>query len=129
PDAAAALREAIRLQPDFVGAHTNLAAVLRQMGDTDGANSESRAAADLSKQKTNLQGATFATNSRKRLLGASDVEGSISHVRNAARLAPKYAQAHKQPGIALARKEKKTESEAELSKAAELEKRPKTHSQ
>ena len=35
PGFAAALREAIRLQPDFAGAHTTLAAVLRQLGDAD----------------------------------------------------------------------------------------------
>ena len=33
PEAAEALRTALRLQPDFAGAHTTLAGVLRQMGD------------------------------------------------------------------------------------------------
>jgi Flp pilus assembly protein TadD len=129
PDAAAALREAIRLQPDFVGAHTNLAAVLRQMGDTSGANSESRLATELSKQKTNLQSATFATNSGKRLLSAGDLDGAISQFRNAVRLAPDYPDAHQQLGIALARKGDTAESQQELSKAAELEGHSKTRRQ
>jgi cytochrome c-type biogenesis protein CcmH/NrfG len=42
-DSAVALREAIRLQPDFAGAHTTLAAVLRQMGDDEGAAREAEA--------------------------------------------------------------------------------------
>src|SRR2546429_2546755 len=39
-DAAAALREAIRLQPDSAGTHTTLATVLRQLGDAQGAAAE-----------------------------------------------------------------------------------------
>ena len=104
PEAAQALREAIRLQPDLLGAHTNLAAVLRQMGDTAGAEAESRAAEQLSKQKTGLQAATFATNSGNRLLNAGDIDGAISQYRNAIKLAPSYAPAHHQLAIALSRK-------------------------
>jgi protein O-GlcNAc transferase len=120
PDAAAALREAIRLQPDFVGAHTNLAAVLRQIGDTAGAEAEARTAADLTKQKTSLQAANFATNSGKRLLTAGDLDGAISQFRNAVRLAPRYAVAHHQLAIALGRKGDKAGAEEESRKAMEL---------
>jgi len=63
PEAANALREAIRLQPEFAGAHTTLATVLRQLGDTAGAASESRAGLEIAKQKTSEQAALFATNS------------------------------------------------------------------
>jgi len=70
PEAANALRQAIRLQPDFAGAHTTLAAVLRQLGDINGAAAESKAGSELSKEKNNQQTALFATNSGKRLLTA-----------------------------------------------------------
>src|SRR5581483_1504152 len=76
PEAAQALREAVRLQSEFLGAHTTLAAVLRQAGDTAGAEAESRTAEAISKQKTSLQAATFATNSGKRLLNAGDLPGA-----------------------------------------------------
>ena len=58
-----ALREAIRLQPDFAGAHTTLAAVLRQSGDAQGAAEEAKAGAKNAASTNNLQAATFSTNS------------------------------------------------------------------
>jgi protein O-GlcNAc transferase len=129
PDAAAALREAIRLQPDFLGAHTTLASVLRQMGDTDAANKESRAADAISKEKTGLQAATFATNSGKRLLNAGDLDGAISQFRNAVRLAPTFADAHLQLSVALTRKGQKAEAEQELQRATELDPQLKSSAQ
>ena len=90
PEAAQALREAIRLQPTFAGAHTTLAAVLRQMGDTAGAEAERQLGDTLVKQKIGLQGATFATNSGKRMLDAGDLDGAISQFRNAIKLSPSY---------------------------------------
>src|SRR2546422_2780309 len=42
PEAANALREAIRLQPDFAGAHTTLAAVLRQRSEEHTSELQSR---------------------------------------------------------------------------------------
>ena len=103
-EAAKALREAIRLQPEFAGAHTTLAAVLRQLGDTEGAARESRAGAEIAKQKTNEQAALFATNSGRRLLNAGDVDGAISQFRTAIQAVPGYAPAHYQLGLALQRK-------------------------
>ncbi len=123
PEAAQALREAIRLQPDFMGAHTTLAAVLRQMGDTAGAEAESRIGAELSKQKTDQQGATFDTSSGIRLLNAGDLDGAISQFRNALKLAPNYALAHYQLAIALSRKGEKNEASQEFQKASELDSR------
>ena len=77
PEAAASLREAIRLQPDFAGAHTTLSTILRQLGDEEGAARERQLGAQISKDKTNLQAATFDTNSGKRLLGLGDLDGAI----------------------------------------------------
>jgi tetratricopeptide (TPR) repeat protein len=123
PEAAQALREAIRLQPDLLGAYTNLAAVLRQMGDTAGAEAESRAGEQLSKQKTGLQAATFATNSGNRLLNEGDIDGAISQYRNAIQQAPSYAPAHQQLAIALSRKGETEEADQEFKKASELDPR------
>src|SRR5207253_9731306 len=122
-ESAAALREAIRLQPDFAGAHTTLAAVLRQMGDPSAAATESRLGERISKDKTSLQGATFNTNYGNRLLQVGDLEGAISQFRSAFKLAPGYAPAHFQCAEALRRKGDKAESEKEFQKAAELDPR------
>ena len=84
------MREAIRLQPQLAGAHTTLAAVLRQMGDTSGAEAESQLGDTLVKQKIGVQGATFATNSGKRMLTAGDLDGAISQFRSAIKMSPTY---------------------------------------
>jgi tetratricopeptide (TPR) repeat protein len=123
PQAAEALRQAIRLQPDFAGAHTTLAAVLRQLGDNEGAAAESKAGAELGKEKNNQQTALFATNSGKRLLNAGDLEGAISQFKSAIQAVPSYAPAHFQLGLALQRKGDKAESAREFLKAYELDPR------
>jgi protein O-GlcNAc transferase len=118
PEAAEALRQAIRLQPDFAGAHTTLAGVLRQQGDTAGAAAEAKAGAQISKEKTDLQAATFATNSGRRLLTAGDVDGAISQFRSAVSAMPSYAMAHYQLGIALTQKGQREEAGKEFLEAA-----------
>jgi Flp pilus assembly protein TadD len=123
PESAAALREAIRLQPDFAGAHTTLAAVLRQLGDAAGAAAESKAGADIFKQRTNLQSATFATNSGRRLLTAGDIDGAISQFHSAIESAPTYAPAHYQLGLALDRKGDHDAAKKEFQRATELDPR------
>ncbi len=120
-DAADALRQAIRLDPDFAGAHTTLAAVLRQLGDSAGAAAEGKAGAEMAKGKTDLQAATFATNSGRRLLLAGDLEGAISQFRAAIRSMPSYALAHYELGLALNQKGSKEEASAEYRKATELD--------
>ena len=121
--AADALREAIRLQPDFAGAHTNLGAVLRQLGDADGAATESRKGMELLKQKSSEQAAVFATNSGRRLLNAGDLDGAISQFRTAIQSMPEYAAAHYQLGLALQRKGENGEAAKEFEKAAVLDPR------
>ena len=119
-DAASALRKAIDLDPGLVGAHTNLAAILRQQGNTAAADAESQRARDLFKQSNRLQGATFNTNSGNKLLQAGDLDGAISQFRSAINLEPDYAPAHRRLAEALQRKGEKTEAEEEFRKAAEL---------
>ena len=121
PDAAASLREAIRLQPDFAGAHTTLAAVLRQLGDGQGAVEEAKAGAKIAASSNNLQTATFATNSGKRLLAAGDVDGAIAQFQSAIRSEPNYAAAHYQLGLALTQGGQKDAAKKEFQRAAELD--------
>ena len=116
-----ALRQAIRLQPDFTGAHTTLAAVLRQLGDAEGAAAESRAGAEIVKQKTSEQAALFATNSGRRLLTVGDIEGAISQFRAAINAVPNYAPAHFHLGLALRQQGKLEEAKQEFEKAAALD--------
>jgi tetratricopeptide (TPR) repeat protein len=123
PEAAAELREAIRLQPEFAGAHTTLAAVLRQLGDAAGAAEEAKAGARIAAMNNNLQAATFATNSGKRLLSVGDVDGAIAQFRSAISSEANYAPAHYQLGLALSQKGEKDEAAKEFRKAAELDPR------
>src|SRR5207245_4724033 len=116
-----ALREAIRLQPDLAGAHTTLAAVLRQRGDTQGAASEARLGVELAKQKTDLQAALFATNSGRHLRNAGDLDGAVSQFRAAIQSVADYAPAHFELAIALRRLGKNEEAAAEFQKAAALD--------
>ena len=120
-EAATSLREAIRLQPDFAGAHTTLASVLRALGDSEGASAEARAGQQIGKEKTGLQAAVLATSSGRRLLNAGDLEGAIAQFQSAINSSPNYAQAHYQLGVALQRKGNKEESAKEFKKAAELD--------
>ena len=120
-ESAQALREAIRLQADFAGAHTTLAGVLRQLGDNDGAAAEAKLGAEMAKQKTDLQAALFATNSGRRLRGVGDLDGAISQFRAAIHTVADYAPAHFELAIALRQMGKKEEAAAEFQKAAALD--------
>jgi len=119
--AAAELREAIRLEPDFAGAHTTLSGVLRQLGDAQGAAEEAKVGASIVASTNNLQAAKVATNSGKRLLGVGDLDGAISQFRSAIHSEPNYAAAHYQLGLALQQSGNKEESDKEFQRAAELD--------
>jgi Flp pilus assembly protein TadD len=120
-EAAAALHEAIRLNPEFAGAYTTLGGILRQQGDSEGAAAAMKTGAEIAKRTTDLQAATFATNSGRRLLNAGDLDGAISQFRSAINSLPTYPQAHYQLGVALQRKGAKEEAAQEFKKAAELD--------
>ena len=109
------------MQTELAGAHTTLAAVLRQMGDADGAAAEARVGAELAKRKTDLQAAVFATNSGKRLRKAGDLEGAVSQFRSAINAAKDYAPAHFELGIALQQQGKKEEAQKEFDAAKALD--------
>src|SRR5260370_11417959 len=109
------------MQPEFAGAHTTLATVLRQLGDAEGAATESRAGTEIAKQKTSEQAALFATNSGRRLLNAGDLEGAVSQFRSAINSAPNFAAAHFQLGMALRQLGKIAEAQKEFEKAVVLD--------
>jgi Flp pilus assembly protein TadD len=75
----------------------------------------------MSRKKTDLQAATFATNSGRRLLNAGDLDGAISQFRTAIRALPSYALAHYELGRALSQKGLSDEASGEYRKAAELD--------
>ncbi len=72
-----------------------------RLGDAQGAAEEAKAGANIAASSNNLQSATFATNSGKRLLGAGDMDGAIAQFRSAISSEPNYAAAHYQLGLAL----------------------------
>jgi len=121
PGAAIALKEALRLQPEFAGAHTTLAAVLRQQGDAAGAAAESKLGAEIAKHKTSQQAALFALNSGKRLLNAGDLEGAVAQFQSAIASSPDYALAHFELGLALKQQGKTEEALREFSRAHTLD--------
>jgi Flp pilus assembly protein TadD len=75
----------------------------------------------MTRQKTDLQAATFATNSGRRLLTAGDLDGAISQFREAVSAMPSYALAHYELGLALTQKGLKEEAGGEYRKASELD--------
>ncbi|MGA9511289.1 MAG: tetratricopeptide repeat protein, partial [Candidatus Sulfotelmatobacter sp.] len=77
--------------------------------------------AEMSKKKTDLQSATFATNSGRRLLNAGDLDGAVSQFRAAIRAVPSYALAHYELALALSQKGLRDEASGEYRKAAELD--------
>jgi Flp pilus assembly protein TadD len=91
------------------------------MGDSGGAAEEARAGAKLTAATNNLQAATFATNSGKRMLSAGDLEGAISQFQAAIRSSPDYAAAHYQLGLALKQKGDKDEARKEFQRAVDLD--------
>ncbi len=93
---------------------------------TDGAARERVLGTQISKDKTNLQAATFDTNSGTRLLRLGDLAGAISQFRAAVSLVPTYAPAHFHLAEALQRKGETAEAEQEFQRAAQLDPRLKS---
>jgi Tfp pilus assembly protein PilF len=91
------------------------------MGETDAAAAESRAGAEISKQKNGLQSATFTTNSGRHLLEVGDLDGAISQFRSAINSKADYAPAHYQLAVALQRKGETGQAGEEFQKAGELD--------
>jgi len=122
-NSASALREAIRLQPDFAGAHTTLAGVLRQLGNSASAAAESKLGIEIAKGTNALQSATFSTNSGRRLLNAGDLDGAISQFQSAIEQSASYAPAHYYLAMAFKAKGKMEEANGEFERASQLDPR------
>jgi Tfp pilus assembly protein PilF len=114
------LKKAIELQPDFAGAHTTLAAVLRQQGDSAAAAAESKLGAEITRQQMTQQAATFATNSGMKLMNAGDLDGAIAQFESAVNHDPNYVPAHQQLAVALERKGEKNRAKQEMETAQQL---------
>ena len=102
---------------------TSASGVERFSGEGNGRTTESKAGAELAKQKTSEQAALFSTNSGRRLLQAGDVEGAISQFRAAINSAPNFAAAHFQLGMALRQQGKFEEAQKEFERAVAIDPR------
>jgi protein O-GlcNAc transferase len=122
PEAADALREAIRQLPGQPGSHLTLAAVLAQQGNAAEAAAERKKGADLERVVMHRQRATVSTNSGNALLQKGQVEDAIERFQDALSEDPSYPDAHRGLANALERQGKREEAAAERQKADELEK-------
>ena len=95
PEAAEALREAIRQMPEQPDPHLTLAAVLAQQGQTAEAAAERKKGAELERVAMNRQRATVSTNSGNSLLKKGQVTDAIERYQEALSDDPNYAEAHR----------------------------------
>ena len=122
PEAADALREAIRQTPDQPDPHLTLATVLAQQGNATEAATERKKGADLERVVMNRQRAIVSTNSGKSLLQKGQIADAIERYQEALGADPNYAEAHRGLANALERQGKTAEAAAERQKADELQK-------
>ena len=123
-DAADALRRAVALDPGQPGNHVNLASVLIELGDRDGAASERKLAAELSRAATAKQKERFALDSGNVLLQRGQFADASTQFRNAIAADPNDATAHFALADALDHLGARAEAETERAKAKLLQKKP-----
>ena len=119
--ALAELQTAVRLDPEDAGAHQALGMVYKQKGDQTQAGDEFKKAEALNKERMNVQAATLATNTGARQLREGNVNGGIEQFRGALKMAPNFAPAHYQLGLALRQKGDLAQASAEFQKAYQLD--------
>jgi Tfp pilus assembly protein PilF len=122
PEAADALREAIRQMPEQPDAHLTLATVLAQQGHAPEAAAERKKGAELERVTMNRQRANVSTNSGNSLLEKGQIADAIERYEQALSEDPNYAEAHRGLAKAFERQGKSEEAAAERKKADELEK-------
>jgi protein O-GlcNAc transferase len=120
PEAAAALKEAIRQSPLQADPHLTFAAVLARQNQPAEAAEERRKAADLMREHMNLQRAEVSAHSADSLLASGSVDQAIADYREALSFDPNYAQAHEGLAKALERQGKTMEAAIERQKATAL---------
>ena len=111
-----ALREAIRLKPDFAYAHANLGVALMRQGKLDEAIAEDREALRLRPDD-----AATRFNLGTALGRQGKLDEAIAEYREAIRLQPDYAHAHSNLGLVLAAQGKLDEAIAEYREAIRLQ--------
>lgn len=115
------LEAALELDPNDAGAHQTLGMVLRQKGDLQAAGVEFAKSEAINKTKVDFQAATLATNSGAALLRRGEVARAIEKLQAALHLAPGFAPAHYQMGLALRAKGDKGQAAEEFQKAHQLD--------
>jgi Flp pilus assembly protein TadD len=113
-------RKTIEHQPESAEAWLSLGQCLRQSADTSGAEAALAKAAELNKRKANAQSAAFAFNAGMEKLKADNLLAAIEHFREAVRLAPDLANAHRQLALALEKTGKKEEAKTHFAEARRL---------
>ncbi len=121
-EAVAEFREAIRLEPDYAKAHTNLGNVLNPRGRwTRPSPMAHREAIPARSPALRPSGPTSPShNLGIALAGQGKVDEAVAAFREAIRLKPDYAEAHNNLGIALAGQGKVDEAVAEHREAIRL---------
>ena len=122
--AIAALRQAIKLQPEQPGSHVVLAGILARQGDRDGAASERKKAADLSRAAVGRQHTDFVLRTAMSLLQNGNFDDAAMRLQNAITEDPNNAALHRLLAETLARQGKGAEAAVERRKAAEVESAP-----
>jgi tetratricopeptide (TPR) repeat protein len=118
-DAIVEFRKTIGYQPDLAEAWLSLGQCLRQASDP-AADAALAKAAELNKRKADSQAATFAFNAGLEKLKANDLAGAIERFREAVRLAPTMANAHRQLALALENTGNKEEARTHFAEARRL---------
>ena len=112
---------ALRLRPDWAEVHEALGMVYKQKGDQTQAGDKFKKAEALNRERMNVQAATLATNTGARQLREGDLNGGIEQFRAALKMAPNFAPAHYQLGLALRQKGNLAQASAEFQKAHQLD--------
>lgn len=118
--AIAALRHAIELMPDQPSPHITLAAILIRQGDTAGAASERKKAADLSRVAVSRQRANFALDSGRLLLKRGQLSEATAQLQAAVAADPNYAEAHSALADAFALQGRSADAALERQQAQKL---------
>jgi tetratricopeptide (TPR) repeat protein len=120
PEAASALREAIRQSPMQADPHLTLAAVLAKQNLPGEATEERKKAAELMRAHMNFQRAEVSTNSANSLLASGKVDEAIADYREALSFDADYLEAHEGLAKAFEQQGKTAEAAQERQKAAAL---------
>ena len=120
PEAGAALREAIRQSPLHADPHLTLSTVLNRQNHPAKATEERREAADLMRERMNLQRSKVSTHAANSPLASGKTNDAVADDREALSFVPNNVDAHEGLAKALDRLGKTMVAAAERQKAAGL---------